>query len=157
MRLGEGLKPFHARGQPLNQPSQLLMRLPQLQFQPPVDSSLPGLRVEVRETRVEVCPELLLEAVAAPLKGVGGHKGCYLCQHLQTFPDDGVTQDTKQMSKAPRPQYKGMSAMVAAKDVVVSVNACWCACRVSWLHPSMPQAEAQVTAAPILVPCCHAH
>jgi len=29
---------------------------------------------------------LLLEAVAAPLKGVGGHKGCYLCQHLQAIP-----------------------------------------------------------------------
>ena len=62
------------------------MRLPQLQFQPPVDSSLPGARVEVWEPRVKVCPELLLEAVAAPLQGVGGHKGRHLCQHLQATP-----------------------------------------------------------------------
>ena len=64
------------------------MRLPQLQFQRPVDSSLPGSQVEIWETRIKVCPELLLEAVAAPLKGAGGHKGCYLYQHLQAIPTD---------------------------------------------------------------------
>lgn len=126
------------------------MRLPQLQFQPPVDSSLPGLRVEVRETRVEVCPELLLEAVAAPLKGVGGHKGCYLCQHLQAIPSEMVTENTRQTNRAFRPQYKGMPAMVLANNVDITRTACWCGYHVSSFQLNTPQAEAQVTAVQVL-------
>ncbi len=148
VRLGEGLEPFHARGQPLNQPSQLLMRLPQLQFQPPVDSSLPGLRVEVWETRVEVCPQLLLEAVAPPFKGVGGHKGCYLCQHLQAIPIEMVTENTRQTNQAFRPQYAGMSAILLANKADVTRSAC--GYLVSSFQLNAPRAKAQVTAVQIL-------
>ena len=54
------------------------------------------------------------------------------------------------MNQALWPRRKGMSAMIIANVAVDRRSACWRVCCVHWPHPSVSQAEAQVTAAQVL-------
>lgn len=83
--MNKGLEPLHAGGQPLHLPPQLLVRLPQLGFEPSVNGGLPSPRGVVWEVRVKLNPEFLPQTIVTPVEGVGGHKGCHLCQHLHMY------------------------------------------------------------------------
>ena len=83
--ISKGLKPFHAGGPPLHLPPQLLVRFPQLGVKAPVNGGLPSPRGVVWEVRVKLSPQFLPQSIVTPVKGVGGHKGGHLCQHLHMY------------------------------------------------------------------------